>query len=500
MIIDTQDLAKVPGLLSATLTESAEGTSSLQLEFADWGPEWARYEEPLTLLHKGKPLWHGKLMPPVHSNVEKVRSTSVTAHNIFYVLEGVPLKEQINAVHRSFADSLYSSLGNVVGIIARSWESLARGLEVEAPGWGCRETGNGWEADANAKLRLDVSRARYALTPGISREGTITGWQILNRMRACNPDCVFRARPDGVIEVVSISEADRITWDADADPELVLEASGLAPRKEDRLEGVALTVSWREGTRGGVQVYKYPTNLDTNSSRVRLFSMNANSAAHAAKQFNTLSKQLRAYYEAVNMLQWSGTIVLELDKLAASPLACRVNIRGDGMHPDWATMDAIVTAVEWDLVDRTARLTLGASVQDPELWEVECPEVDDSGGGDPDQPGQPDPPVCDGCDCDGDDGDEEEEEDPPTTGGCGCAENWTVVAEFMDSTKEWFDHLERDHCCDTDFGEKYKNFEFPKFSEKIMAGADEAAAVAAADVAPLVSTYELAEKEIEDKA
>lgn len=489
MIIDTQELAKVPGLLSATLTESAEGTSSLQLEFADWGPAWARYEEPLTLLHKGKPLWHGKMMPPVHSNAGRVCSTSVVAHNIFYMLESQPLSAQLKAVHNEFLSG-GGSLAGTVGIIARSWAKLAENLRVAAPGWGVtlesKEGGANYEANPAAELSLDVSRANYALTPGVSREGGITGWQILQRMRACNPDCVYKVVPTGVIQVVAIAKADTITWDTDKDPEFLLEASGIAPRREDRLEGVAVAVTWRDGKSGGVQVYKYPKDLDKESGKVRLFSMSANSATHAAKQMNALSSQVRAYYDAVNTLQWSGTLVVEMDKLASSPLACRVNLRGEHMHPEWASMGAIVTAVEWDLVERTARLTLGASVQDPELWEVECPVEDDSGGGEPEEP---EPPVCDGCDeCDGDDGDEEEEKDPPTPGGCGCAENWEIVATFMGDVKYWFDQF---GFVDSRLFEKYPDG-FPDYSDKILGIGDGEAA------AP-TSIYNLAEKEMKIK-
>lgn len=365
MDISTEEFSAIPGLLSATLSESGRGMSTLELEFEDDGPSWARYEEQIVVYHKGEPLFCGLARDPVRTNDGQRRKTVLTVPNAMWVLEHQTLGGQIADLLLAQREEHKNDMRRSAIQAFASWAAMAQNVHVSAPGWALSGT-----------ISLDVSLAAYALTPNIKREGGVTAWQALLRMTDACPDCMFRVNPSGEIAVIAITKAPMMTWSSDQ----VLSARDLARNHDGEIVGCVAAIPWHRTQSYGVAVVKYPAGVSENSTQVPLFKCAEIHLRYVEKQKLFLQRQLQAYYEACNSPQWSGSITAEISKIDRSPLGYRLSLVGDKCHPDWATMHAICSGVTWDFKSGLVTATLGLEMGQANIAELEWD--DDALGGD----------------------------------------------------------------------------------------------------------------------
>jgi len=368
MIIDSAAFNDIPGLIGATLSESADDASTLSLSFEGFGPAWLEYMQPITVMHRGRVLFHGKITSLARNNAGGEMTSSATASNFLWLLARQTLGAQIAEVRAAAANEAWSGLQSSANAAMASWKSLADSCRIDAPGWVANADGS--EA-AESVITLDASRARYSFGAYMERERAITAWTALLEMKSCNPDCSYRVNyVSGAIEVISLGKADSLAWDTARMG--IIAANDIAPQYEEALTGVAVVVSWSaEGGASGVAVRQYPPGLDMAQSGVKVFAAGADNALQAAAQADHMIAQCRAYYEAANALQWGGSVSAKLEDVPASPLACRLCLTGPGAHESWHGMQAMVSEVEWDFMEMACTLSLGRTVDEPELHELQ---------------------------------------------------------------------------------------------------------------------------------
>lgn len=366
MILDSSDFASIPGLTLATLTECADGVGTLSLEFCGFGPDWLAYMEPVTVMHRGRVLFHGKVTSYARQNHGGEVSCAATVSNLIWLLDHQTLGAQIAEVKAAAANAAGGGLRAAANAAMTSWATIAESCRIEAPGWVVNEDGS--EAQ-ECIISLDISRAHYSFGAWIERERAITAWTALLQMKTSNPDCVFRVNyTTGAVEVISLREAEVVTWDSGQMG--LLFASEISPRYEEAITGVAVMVQWSGEVSSGVAVRTFPSDLDLSQIGVKIFTATVENALQAGAQLAHLAKQCEAYYEAANVLQWGGSVSARLADVPVSPLCACLNVSGEGTHASWHEMGAMVTEVVWDFVERTCTLTLGYTVEDPDLHEL----------------------------------------------------------------------------------------------------------------------------------
>ena len=383
VMLRSESLCDVPGLVSAVLHENSNDMSVLTLTFAGWGGEWISYMRPVTLIHRERVLFHGKVTSFSRSNDAGDMMTTVTVSNLFWVLQRQPLGAQIAEIKASMASERAANIRQSAVNAMSSWAKMAESAEVEAPGWVVKADGSLAEPSL---ITLDPSGAGYALGVNIKHR-MLTAWTALLEMQGANPDALFRVNyTSGVIEVVSVGNAELLAWDT-ARQELC-QVGELTALYEEAITGVAVVVTWQTQLGGGTIVATWPENLDMTATGVRIFSGSADSRSHAVAQAANLLRQCKVYYDAVNELQWSGSVTARLESLEKSPLCRRLTLQGDGAHESWRKMCGVVTEVEWDFGQGLVTLTLGKQLDDPQLTELQFSDLSsgDEGGGGGDVP------------------------------------------------------------------------------------------------------------------
>ena len=376
MIIDSADFGLLPKLRSAVLNECGDAVSTLVLSWAGYGPDWLRYMEPVTVMHRGSVLFHGRVTEFSHSNEGGSVSAEATVSNALWLLDNTPLGAQVAEAMGGATADFEAAAREAL----RSWTALAASCRVAAPGWVVDEAG--MEAD-NGLLWLEVRRANYSTGAVVAKNRVITAWTALLSMRQANPDALFRFVPtSGAVEVVSVGQAFDEVWRTDE--MLIYSCAGIGPQFENCVTGVALVVSWGDavtGGEGGSLVRVYPASVQPGDSGVRIFTVSVENEYQATEQAEYVMGQLQSYYEAVNELQYGGTVEVALEDVVSSPLAHRLSLVGPGTHESWHEMRAMVTAVRWDFMEHRVEVTLGAVFGEPEIHEMsfpETPEGDDS--------------------------------------------------------------------------------------------------------------------------
>lgn len=380
MLIDTSEFRKMPGLVSAVLNESVDDAGTLALEWVGFAPEWVGWEEPVTLRHRGRILFHGKITSFTNGNAANATNSTATVTNALWLMDHMTVGAQIaewqaaqqgsNGGDPSVGAPVNKKKANIqnAGQAAiSSWADLAESCRIDAPGWVVDEAGNPRE---DAQLQLDISAAVYSVGANYGHRGAITAWTAMLDMRSANPDAVFV--PDyttGAIRVISIGAAEQITWDTEE--VRLTDIAAISPQYENCITGVLLLIGWEGETGSGSVTMKYPEEISENADRVKLFTITTDSAQHAQEQLSFIGEQLKAYYRAVNTLQWGGTITALLEDVPTSPLGKRLNLVGDGAHESWGTMAAIVSGVTWDFVEGTVQVSLGSTFSEPDLVELE---------------------------------------------------------------------------------------------------------------------------------
>lgn len=388
MILDLDDLPE--NLTSLVLNESAEGASTLEMEFAgflptmEWGGTtepnsgvWLGYHTPVSLRRNGNTVFHGKVTSYSHSNDAGRRSTLVTVTDALWLLDHIPFSAQVSEIIENAREGRVQDTSpdvrGAANVYMQTWESVAASLHVDAPGW-----------TTGGTISLDVSLANYSLGAVLTREKVITAWGVLTRMHQANPDALIHMDPTGIIRVVSISRAPLLTLDADKIP--ILSATEISPLYENAVTAVAVVVTaqWTEEHANEEEAEEkfasayavYPENADLTQAGIKIFTATANNAANVQKQLKYMYGQACAYYRAVNTLQWGGSITVPIASLQSSPLMSRIMLPGTGAANHWGAMGAVVTAVTWDFLAGTATLTLGMQIQDPEISTLEFEDAD----------------------------------------------------------------------------------------------------------------------------
>ena len=377
MIIDTADFLSLPGITQATLSESADSPSVLNLAWTGYGPDWLRWMEPVTVIHRGRVLFHGRMNAFERTNAAGDMESRATVVNALWLLDNLPLGAQVAEAKAATATSA-ADFSSAAQNALMSWTALAKSCRVSAPLWVVSADGVPQE---DGIITLDVSGANYSTGAVYKRDKVMTAWTALLEMKQANPDASFRLNyTTGKVEVVSIGSAAVADWSTD-DMQLTACAS-IAPQYESCITGVALVVSWQgaEGAGCGSVVRVYPDGVTAGDMGVKLYSATVENHEQAEEQADYMMRQLRRYYEAVNVLQYGGSVTALLEDVSLSPLCSRLNIVGTGTHETWHSMAAFVSGVEWDFLNGTVDVQLGAQIDEPDISEMIFPdeESDDS--------------------------------------------------------------------------------------------------------------------------
>ena len=397
-------MASTPGLLAMRHHESAEEASTLELTYAGYLPRagesegaWLEYLAPVVLMRNGKPVFCGKVTAYSYTNNGGVSRTSITATDFIWLLDKQVLGSQVQSLE--YPDT--PSLSSAAGWALMSWEELAKYIRVAAPGWACDSAGMPLE---EAILEIDTSKAGAAVAASLNEDVWLTSWDALLKIQAANPNALYHARPDGKLEVISISEAETVALQSSR----VLSAADIAPHNEDVLDGVAVVVYWGEeappwgdydpgwygpqdptnpdadadpelpgkwSETSNCYIISDPPDLDLTAANIKIFTASVPYKTQVLTEANHMWQQVRAYYDGRATLQWGGSIVTPSEYLSTSPLGKRLSIGGDRIPAEWRRMKAIVTAVDWDYYTGEATLTLGKSVQDPEVHTIQYDPV-----------------------------------------------------------------------------------------------------------------------------
>lgn len=371
MIIDSSDFLSLPGITQATLTENSDAPSVLNFAWAGFGPDWLRWMEPVTIMHRGRVLFHGRMNNFDRTNAAGSLESSASVVNALWLLDNLPLGAQV-AEARAAAESSAVDFAAAGQNALMSWTTLADSCRVSAPLWVVNESG---EPQEDAIITLDVSGANYSTGAVYKRDKIITAWTALLEMKQANPDAAFRMNyTTGEAEVIAIGRAECIDWSTD-DMQLA-SASAISPQYESCITGVALVVSWQDadGGAGGSVLRVYPAGVDAGDMGVKVYTAQVENAAQAAEQAEYMMRQLKQYYEAVNVLQHGGSVTALLEDVDASPLCKRLNIVGTGTHESWHTMNAVVSSVVWDFLAGTVEAQLGAQIDEPDISEMVFPD------------------------------------------------------------------------------------------------------------------------------
>lgn len=407
MILTTDELMAERRCTAKTLHQTDTDGATLSLTYDGAAPAWARYMEPVTLMHRGVPLFTGKVVRvTAGEEAGAAGTTSVEVQDFFYLLQRATLGAQLDEVRRAAGGTSALSGGarellrNSLNTAMQSWATLAASCRMESTGWTVTAKGEPHRAD---DIGLNPRRAAYSFGRYMEVNRATTAADAMKNMRQANPDCLLLPNyTTGKVEVVAISKADEVVWDTQSVG--IISASDIGRDYESAVAGVAVAVSYPVGEGQRVRIGLYPEELSMEDVGVRLFTASADTAAHAGDQLAFALRQAQAYYEAANEVQYTGSVVAALEDVAASPLGCRLSITGRGARPEWADMRAIVSEVEWDFTERSITATLGFEVQEPDITELQWEDSGDHGGGGGGEGGggvDPFPPDDGGSDEDG---------------------------------------------------------------------------------------------------
>lgn len=379
MILQAEELCKLANIEAATLEESATGEGTLNLSFAGFGPEWLKYMQPVTLYHKGKALFHGKLTNLSRTNDGGSITSTATINNFMWLLDRQTLGQQVAEIQAAASGSsggggmdASRSPKFIVGQIGKSaagsagvtWGSVTGSMGVTSDGW-TAEGATGATGGGALTVRASSSvagRAVWAVTDKL-----ITTASALVRLRERAADVQYiMDYAAGTCTAMAIGDMPTQTWDTAA--RVITRISDVSPQYEACVTGVAVVWTSDEGR---VEVHAYPPELDMAQDGVKVFSL---TGAYYVESWDAVA---RDYYTAANVLQWGGSITVLQSHVDASPLGSKLNLIGPGTHESWHTMEAVVTQCSWDFLARTLTVTLGRDFADPEFADAQ--ETEDGG-------------------------------------------------------------------------------------------------------------------------
>lgn len=372
MIIQSNEFRSIPGLRSAVLNESTDGISELTLEYEADAPG---YMDIITIMHRGRVLFHGKATTGSASNRAGDVTRLVTVSDFRWLMDHQTLGTQL-ALLKIDGKAQRDLLGaaNAAGqSLAAAYDSVM----INAPGWAC---------DADGNPREDVILGIDTQHKGEDDAGTVfrnplavSQFFLLQRMQRANPGMLYKPNfTTGKLEVWRVPGCPSCTLNTQQ--QHITDISGITPNYDSMCPGVAVVVQWEEtvGIPGVVKhtyskVLAYPEGLDIAAVGVRVFTATAPDERGADRQAAYIMKQLRAWYDGTNRLQCSGSVTLKMQDMTASPLACLLSIQGPGAID---TMNSPVTGVEWDFMAQNVTLQLGVSIKEPRISTLPFPEYE----------------------------------------------------------------------------------------------------------------------------
>ncbi len=377
MILDTTDPGTLGALAGATLNEEAHGISTLELTWAGFCPAWVRYMEPVTLIHHGRVLFHGKVTAHENSNDGGELSGKATVSNILWMLDHSTLAQQLAGIMA--ADGEEEAPGGdrrgpdksaMAAAAALTAERLVRQVRLETQDW----THAGGSVEISAVASEGV-RQRGMLSNSSPR--VLSTFTAMLNVMDNQPDVFLLVDYDtATVHMMTVAEAETLTLDTAR--VRVLSASGITAQYESCCTGMVLLVSSQNDPLGRVSVYAWPPGINAADVGVRCYSLSVPGGDFEGACHENYYVQLaQQYYEAGSGLQWGGTVTLAAADVEVSPLGRRVSLVGEGTHEDWHTMQAIVTSCTWDLLEGTVACNLGHEWTDPsfcEPGEAEEPE------------------------------------------------------------------------------------------------------------------------------
>lgn len=393
MELYTEDLSGMADITAAVLEERTNGEGVLRLEFAGFGPDWLEYMEPVTLYHKGKVIFHGKLVRVSRTNAGGVETASAEGQNFMWLLERQTLGQQLAELEAAVGGSGTGNEGEVLSQASLFMRRLGRGqvgkMQAEkVPGAGyrvnwrnavlpLRMSAPGWRVKTVAARAVEEDdELRVEASPGIGErqvwavtEATVTTASALWRLKRTAPDAQFLVDyAVGTVTAFALGELPELTLDTGSGA--VLRVSDIEPQYEAAVTGVAIAYT-DDG--GATELHTYPTELDVAQDGVKVFQL---TGRYYVESWDLVAQE---YYQAANELQWSGTVDVLAAALEESPLGRRLCLTGAGTHESWWSMRAVVTSCSWDLREGIVTLGLGRDFADPEF--ADAAETYD--GGDP---------------------------------------------------------------------------------------------------------------------
>lgn len=378
LIIDTANSPILPGCTSCSLSQSALGASTLSLEFTGDGISCPlANEQPVSLMHGGAVLFHGRVTSIGFSNDGGVRRWQVEVSDYWYLFAHQPaaaqlaeIKQQLQAGDSSLRDSLRN--------MTQSWADLARNVQMPTTGgWLCYEKGS----SAPGIIRLDVSQARYSLTPTIARDRIYSTSEILQMMSECNPDCLLLSGFNGTIRVVSVKSLSPLELSLNQ-----LTSAQLEPNTAELPSGVCVCLAIKDPDTGkGPMYYRtYPANVSLSSTGLRVFASTITyggtlSQKSRTKLLDHLYSQAASWFEAVREPHLNGSITTSMSLFPTaydSPLGKALTIVGQDKPDTWG-LTSPITGVQWDFASRTVELTVGKDMAEPMLHEIEPEEPEE---------------------------------------------------------------------------------------------------------------------------
>ena len=385
MIIDSEKFKDIPGLTGAVLTESTDGPSQLTLTYGAATPPRHQFMEEMTILHRGRVLFHGKQTGSSYSNNGGAATWTSVSCDARWLLGKQTLGQQINLTAEDMAQAARNAM--------ESWQALAEGSSVSAAGWTCNPDGTSVQGDTG--IGLDVSGLTDPPLPaGRRKNSPISILEAIQRLQRNNPGTYTTFDPvTGQVKILKrqdLPESHLHTLQHH-----VISISGISPNDEDRIPGVVLVIDWNvqinisEGAiisnTGGDAMYGrvvriFPPDLSPDALGVRVFTQKVTfSVGQYTNESDPFRQEVEAHADSclAHLIAWmqevntpavTGSITTLMSDWQNSPLATRLSMSGPGAADTMATP---VTSVEWDFMDLTTTLTLGKnSIGEPYLSQL----------------------------------------------------------------------------------------------------------------------------------
>lgn len=400
MIIDSAAFKDIPGLISAVLTENADGTpAQLNLTWVA-GITPPEYQAPITVMHKGAVLFHGKATGTTYNNRAGNATTSTAAQNHLWLLDKQTLGDILGPT--SLQDATRHALS--------SWENLAASINATATGWTVNPDGT--PKDGQDHITISTP-ADPGISVGYNRKSPCSALQALQKRLQTNPGTYATVDyTTGQIKLRKRSELPESTLHTLQHH--ITEISGITPNYDDMPAGIAVIVSWdleylvSEGAvvtgRGeclGKAVRIFPPDLTADSIGIRVFTRELHLYSYtggnqdegcqqeAEAEADRMLQQLLPWFQEATTPAVTGDVTTLMSDWEASPLAHRLNISGPGSVD---TLDTPVTSVDWDFMALTTTLHLGHACGEPKLTQlgraVQEFHPRETSSGEPGEPGE----------------------------------------------------------------------------------------------------------------